>query len=385
MDDYVRQELQRVLDQAVAEKEIPYGSLLVRKDGKELCYLEQGVKRDGIFRMYSMTKPVTSAAVMKLMEQGRLEYSDPVSKFLPGFAGQKALCQGKIVEAERELTIRDLMCMTSGLVYGDYPGPAGEDTKKVFDEIDRRLFTDNPMTTVEAVNALGKGVLNFQPGESWNYGTSADVLGAIVELVSGRRYSEFLQKEFFEPLEMEDTGFYVKEEKRHRLMTSYQRSEDGGLIPYYGNYLGIINAMDRAPAFESGGAGLTSTVDDYSHFADMLLQGGNYKGRQILRERTVKFMTAPKLNERQKQNLGWGIDYEGFNYGNLMRILEDDRRASIMGSNEEYGWDGWMGTCFTNSPAEHMTILFMTQRTECGWLSVIKKLRNILFSVYGES
>ncbi|MBO5372952.1 MAG: beta-lactamase family protein [Lachnospiraceae bacterium] len=379
MESEVKEQLRNILKSEIEKGEIPFGSLLVQKNGEEICYLEEGVTRDAIFRMYSMTKPVTSAAVMKLIEQGKLEYTEPVSKYLSGFIGQKAVTNGKIAPVNREVAIRDLMCMTSGLVYEDDMGPAGAHTRKVFDEIIEGLYTEHPVTTIEAANKLGEGILCFQPGSSWNYGSSADVLGAIVEVVSGKRFGEFLQEEFFEPLEMTDTGFYVPEEKRHRLVNSYQKTEDKGFALYKGNRLGISNVMDRKPAFESGGAGLASTIDDYSHFAQMLLQKGNYKGKQILQEKTVEFMTSPKLNARQCETLGWGIGHEGYNYGNLMRIMEDRKKASVAGCNGEYGWDGWLGTYFCNSPMENMTILFMTQRTDSGWLSAAKKLRNLLY------
>ncbi|MCM1258548.1 MAG: beta-lactamase family protein [Roseburia sp.] len=382
MNEDLKKKLEGLMHDAVMAGEIPFGNLLVRKDGEELCYLEQGVERDAIFRLYSLTKPITSAAVMKLMEQGKLLYSDEISKYLQGFIMPWALSEEKVQKTPREVTIRDLMNMTSGLVYGDYPGRAGRDAKKVFDEIDKRLFTDHALTTVEAANLFGIGVLSFAPGESWNYGTSADILGAIVEIVSGMSFGEFLQKEFFEPLEMEDTGFFVEEDKRKRLVRSYKKTEIGFEF-YTGNYLGIINAMDRKPAFESGGAGLCSTIDDYSHFADMLMEKGIYKGRRILNERTVEFMTSPKLNAIQKKSFGSGVDNPGYSYGNLMRILEEPGLASILGSAGEYGWDGWLGTYFCNSPKERMTVLFMTQRTDSGWLPVTKRIKNVLFGEYG--
>lgn len=379
MDIEVKQKLQNIIKSEVENGEIPFGNLLVQKDGEEICYLEEGVKRDAIFRMYSMTKPITSAAVMKLIEQGKLEYAEPVSKFLPGFVGQKAVVDGKIVDANREVTIFDLMNMISGLVYEDGLGQAGEYTQGVFDEIIDRLATDSPLTTLEVANKLGQGPLCFQPGTTWNYGSSADVLGGIVEIVSGRSYGTFLQEEFFEPLEMVDTGFYVPQEKQHRLVTCFQKDGTGGFVPYRGNRLGISNGMDRKPAFESGGAGLASTIDDYSHFAKMLLQKGEYQGRRILQNRTVELMTSPKLTAKQCKTLGWGNSYEGRNYGNLLRIMEDNTRASVAGSNGDYGWDGWLGTYFCNSPKENLTVLFMTQRTDAGWLPVAKKLRNVLY------
>lgn len=375
----VIQKLQEIIHREIEKGEIPFGSLLVQKDGKEICYVEEGVKRDAIYRMYSMTKPITAAAVMKLIEQGKLEYTEPISKFLPGFIGQKAVTGGMVLPVEREVTILDLMCMTSGLVYEDDMGPAGEHTRAVFDDIIDKLKTENPVSTIEAANRLGQGILRFQPGTTWNYGSSADVLGAVVEIISGKTFGEFLKEEFFEPLEMQDTDFYVPKEKLNRLITSYQKDEKGGFAPYTGCRLGINNSMDRKPAFESGGAGLASTIDDYSHFAQMLLQKGTYKGKRILQEKTVELMTSSKLTEQQCETLGWGTGHEGHSYGNLMRIMVNPAMASVAGSVGDYGWDGWLGTYFCNSPKEGLTILFMTQRTNSGWLSVAKKLRNVLY------
>ena len=142
MNQEIERQLEGLLIDAVMCGEIPFGNLLVRKDGEEFCYLGQGVERDAIFRLYSLTKPITSGAVMKLMEQGKLLYSDEISKYLQGFIMPWALTDEKIQKTPREVTIRDLMNMTSGLVYGDFPGRAGRDAKKVFDEIHKRLYTD---------------------------------------------------------------------------------------------------------------------------------------------------------------------------------------------------------------------------------------------------
>lgn len=375
----MEQRLHKIIADAIRDNEIPYGLLLVRKDHKEVIYTEQGVTRDAIFRIYSMTKPVTSAAVMKLIEAGEIRYSDPVSRFLEGFQNQRVAVSGGTVPVKREITIRDLLNMTSGLIYGGPGTVAGVQTQAVFDEIDRRLFTENPVTTREAANMLGGCALNFQPGESWGYGVSADILGAVIEVVCKESFREFVERELLLPLEMYDTGFTVRQENRKRLVSSFERTADGALIPYRGNHLGIINAMDRVPAYESGGAGLTSTVDDYSHFAEMLLCGGSYCGRQILKEETVQFMSSPQLNENQCRILNCETDYTGHNYGNLMRILVDESKSPIVSTKGSYGWDGWMGTFFYNSPADCMTILFFTQLINAGWLPAAKRLQNEIF------
>ncbi|WP_245625062.1 serine hydrolase domain-containing protein [Paenibacillus stellifer] len=154
--------------------------------------------------------------------------------------------------------------------------------------MDSRLFSENPMGTIEFTSRLGQGPLSFEPGSNWQYGTSADVLGAIVESVSGMRYGQFLNKELFEPLEMHDTGFWLPEEKRAHLAKTCQDDGNGGLKLYTGNHLGVNHQMDRDPAFESGGAGLASTIDDAAKFTTMLLNQGALKGHRLLKPRTVQ-------------------------------------------------------------------------------------------------
>ena len=260
--------MQEILEEAVAAKELAGGSLLVRQHGEELCYLQAGmadrekgeaVRRDHIYRLYSMSKPVTAAAAMVLFERGQLDLAEPVSRYLPEFSGQLVEENGRLVPAVREVTVKDLLGMTSGLMYNGNPGLTGAYVTELFRQVDERLLTDQAMTTAEIAGALGKGPLAFQPGSSWLYGTSADVLGAVVEAAAGMTFGEFLKKNIFEPLEMKDTGFFVPEEKRDRLAAAYRLNAAGELERYTQNHLGIINAMDRQPAFESGGAGLVSS------------------------------------------------------------------------------------------------------------------------------
>lgn len=284
----IKEKMQEMLDAAVADKELAGGSMLIRQGGEEICYLESGmadkekgeaIRRDHIYRLYSMSKPVTGAAAMILFEQGKLDLAEPVSSYLPAFSGQMVEENGRLVPAEREVTVKDLLGMTSGLVYNGNPGPAGEYATEVFNQVDERLLTAQAMTTVEIAEALGRGPLKFHPGTSWLYGTSADVLGAVIEAASGMTFGTFLEKNLFGPLGTKDTGFFVPEEKKGRLAAAYRLDENGELVRYEENHLGIINAMDRQPAFESGGAGLVSTIDDYARFAQMLLNEGG-TGRQ---------------------------------------------------------------------------------------------------------
>lgn len=386
------QQIKTVMQESVDRRFVAGASLMVIKDGKEWFYhdagyadIEQGkpIRRDSIFRMYSMTKPVTAAAVMLLFERGQVDLFDPVSLYLPGFKDQKVAVGDSLVPVLREMTVKDLLSMTSGLVYGG-EDQAGKDTEALFQEIDSRLLSERPVTTLEAMNRLGGCALQFQPGSSWQYGTSADVLGAVVEAASGKRFSVFLKEEFFEPLGMVDTGFWLPGEKLERLVTTYADNGQGGLAPYQGNHLGIIGSMDREPAFESGGAGLVSTIDDYAKFATMLMQGGSFEGRQYFKAKTVAYLSSCTLTGAQQEAFDAWHTLSGHSYGNLMRVLTDPTKAGVVGSQGEYGWDGWLGAYFCNCPLDGVTILFMMQKTDSGTTRLTRKLRNIVMSGLAE-
>lgn len=382
------EQVKKTLRAGIENKELAGGNLMVIKEGEEIFYHEDGladrdtglpIRRDSIFRLYSMTKPITAAAIMILVEMGEIDLFDSVGKYLPGFRNQLVEVNGRLEPAQREVTIKDLLFMTSGLVYGGN-NAAGRSTEALFKEMDDRLLGNSPMSTVEAMNKLGQCPLSFQPGTSWDYGTSADVLGAVIEVVSGKRFGEFLKEELFEPLGMGDTGFWLQEEKRHRLVKTYGSDEKGELIYYTGNNLGIINSMDRDPAFESGGAGLVSTIDDYSRFTNMLMNGGSLEGIQILRPKTVEYLTSGTLNNVQQKNFDNWLHLSGHSYGNLMRVMTDTGMAGTIGSPGEYGWDGWLGAYFCNCPKDKLTFLFMMQKTDAGTTTLTRKLRNIILS-----
>lgn len=381
-------QVKKVLKKAIDDHVVAGGNLLIIKEGREIFYHEDGfadreeklpVRRDSIFRLYSMSKPVTAAAVMILLERGEIDLYEPVGRFLEGFKIQMVVEDDKLIPVEREMTIKDLLSMTSGLLYGG-ASRTGRETEALFKEIDGRLLGDSPMSTIEAINKLGACPLEYQPGSSWQYGTSADVLGAVVEVAGGMRFGEFLNKEIFKPLGMADTGFLVPAEKRNRLVKTYADDGAGGLTPYYGNHLGIINKMDREPAFESGGAGLVSTIDDYAVFAAMLMNGGTLKDTRILRPNTVKYLTSGTLNAQQQKGFDLWQTLCGHSYGNLMRVMTDCSKAGDIGSPGEYGWDGWLGAYFCNCPKDDLTFLFMVQKTDFGTSTLTRKLRNIILS-----
>ena len=393
-----------VLDTYINNNDISGASVLVIKDGSPFLRVDRGLadikagipySPETIIRLFSMTKPVTSAAIMLLIERGLIDRLDPVSDYIPSFKDQRYYdAEGNKHPVTRPVTIGDLLDMTSGLSYPDRTSLAGVDAYMVFEEIDRRLGSADEMTTLEVAGALGNCTLAFDPGCGYLYGTSADVLGAVMEIVTGMKCSEFLKKELFDPLEMEDTGFYVPKDKQPRLARSYVPAShlpdlppnerpitDDPVPEYLGNNLGIKSRMDSPNAFESCGAGLASTLMDYGKFAGMLLNKGlASNGRRILSSETVDFMVKRTSPERIKADFHKAFDLSGFSYGNLLRIGTLPEVCDTLMVSGEYGWDGWLGPYFANIPKKNATILIALQRTNSGTYSLTRRLRNIIFS-----
>jgi len=361
---------------------------MVLQGGEEQCYYEAGMRdlaaglpmtRDTIFRLYSMSKPVTAAAAMILLEEGRIDLYDPVSDYLPGFREQNVMTDGMLTPVKRPVVIQDLLNMTSGLTYPGEGCPTELHTNQLMDEVITRLSSPKALTTCEIMNRLGTIPLAFQPGEKWQYGMSADVLGAVIEVVSGMRFGDFLRQRIFGPLAMNDTGFFVPSEKQDRLAKVYQdRGKE--LEEFHFPHLGISNDMKTPPAFESGGAGLVSTIDDYARFAQMLLHRGRFKNGTLLSPRTVDFMTQAHLSPALDTYVRQWESLAGCSYANLMRIMKDPGAAISISRTGEYGWDGWLGAYMTIDPADDMILLLMYQKTDTGTTAYTRKIRNVVFS-----
>ena len=374
-----------ILAAAVENRECAGINVLVRRHGEEVLYTQAGmadiaegrlIQRDSIFRLYSQSKPVTAAAVMILVERGLIDLMDGVDKFLPGFRNPRVVDErGCITKAWRAPWIMELLGMTAGVVYPDVD-PVGQYAARVFDDAHAQIRAGGGIPTVEFMNRLGEQPLAFQPGTHWRYSTCADVLGAVVEVVSGKRFGDFLREELFTPLEMEDTGFWVPESKRERFVTCYERGENG-LTPWTGMNL-ACGVYDRDPAFESGGAGLVSTLEDYSHFADMMLCGGVWNGKRILSPASVKFLTTPQLSDDVRKDLWDSLN--GYSYGKLCRVCVEPEKVAGLALQGEYGWDGWLGSYYSNFPNEGMTLLSMQNTTNTGTSTVVRKVRNALFA-----
>lgn len=377
--------IQPLIEQEVACGTVAGMSVLVYQGGHEQLFAAAGmadrergkaIDRDTIFRMFSMSKPVTSAACMLLVERGELDLCAAVGDYLPEYAHMMVCAPGKTVPAERPVTVLDLLSMSSGLVYPGVADEAERAVAKVFDEEQRRLDAGRPMDTQELMAAVGRCPLAFQPGAAWHYGLSADVLAAVIEKVSGARFGEFLQKELFAPLGMSDTGFWVPPEKKERFAQVYRCTPEG-LAPFLGRNL-AVGCYDTPPAYEAGGAGLVSTIDDYMRFARMLLGQGALEGARVLSAGTVALMRQPQL-PYAKLGAYWEAP-QGYEYGHLMRVMVRDGWCAGLCSHGEFGWDGWLGTYFTVAPQEEVTLVVMMQRCDAGTLPITRKIRSVVYS-----
>ena len=371
----------------IRDKKIAGASVAVYKDG-EMCFDKQygyadiennkKIEKDTIFRLYSCTKPITATALMILFERGELDLEYPLHKYIPAYKDMKIVVeQGNLTDCQTDITIRDLLNMTSGLVYPGGWFEAGRHAEPLFEEIISKLNTPDALTTVEVAERIAELPLYFEPGKMWNYGTSADVLGAVIEIISGMKLSEFMKKEIFEPLGMKDTAFYVPSDKWDRFSKLYMPTENG-IALYEGNHLGISD-YKTPPAFESGGAGLVSTVGDYMRFTKMLLNGGELEGVRILSENTVSFMTQNHMTDQQYYSMQYGST-KGYGYGSFMRVLKNTAAATTNGDEGEYGWDGWTGTYFTVNPKKNLIIIYFIQKCGTGMDDITKRLRQIVYS-----
>lgn len=330
---------------------LPGAQMLVARKGKiawktQLGWRDRETKEpmpnDAIFRIYSMTKPITSVALMMLVEEGRLQISDPVAKFLPEIAGmkvgtEKAGSEGKptleLAPSARPMTVQDLLRHTSGLTYGEFGNSPVHTMYK-----DAKIG-DPSLTNAQFVTALSKMPLRFSPGTRWEYSRSTDVLGRVIEVIEGKSLGEVLTTRILAPLGMTDTAFTVPTEKLSRVVQPKME-------PFY-DY-----AQKRT--FEGGGEGLAGTLDDYLKFSVMLANGGASNGKRLLGPQTVAFMTADHLGTTPGFAAG-----RGFGLGFAVRTKPGE--ANLPGSVGEYFWGGYAGTLFFINPQKDLIAIYMAQ------------------------
>lgn len=315
---------------------------------------------DAIFRLASMTKPITSTAMMMLYEKGLFQLSDPVSKFIPEFKGLKVYVgmeDGKmgLVDSERDITIGDSLTFVSGLMGSLVTDPP---LKELYEEIN---FSSQKDTLEEGVLKLTELPLMHQPGKNWSYGHDYTLLGRLVELISGKTFAEFLQEEIFEPLNMPDTGFFVPKSKKDRLTTLYDYTESADQPKVDDSP--ETSDLFAPPALTSGSGNLLSTTHDYMRFAQMLLNRGELEGKRLLSRKTVELMTE---NHLPGSLLPFGIpdygaNWSGYGYGFGFRVVMDVAQTKLLGSPGEYGWAGAYSTYFWIDPEEELVGIFMSQ------------------------
>ncbi|MGK5551297.1 serine hydrolase domain-containing protein [Actinomadura kijaniata] len=324
------------------------------------------MRRDTIFRMASVTKPVTAAGVMALVDECRIRLDDPVREWLPELADRRVLrdADGPLddtVPADRPILVRDLLTFTFGL---GLPAAAQAGSPIMGALVESGILAHGTtLAPDEWMRRLGELPLMYQPGERWLYHTGAEVLGVLVARVSGQPFGDFLRDRLFAPLGMDDTGFHVPAEKIHRLPTSYAHDPaDGSLVVYDEAATG---RWSRAPVFPNGGDGLVSTVDDYHAFQRMLLNKGVHRGERVLSRAAVELMTMDHLTDGQRagkdaffagQGAGGFGQQGGFGFGMAVRTFRRD--YARVG---QFGWDGGLGTSAYADPAEDLDGVLLTQ------------------------
>ncbi|MEM7147494.1 MAG: serine hydrolase [Verrucomicrobiota bacterium] len=361
------QHVDRAIRRAIENDEVPGAVAIIARKGKIGYHksfghanLEAGevLKNDAIFRIASMTKAITSVAVMQLYEAGHFRLGDPVSKFIPEFKDPKVLVKteedGKTLTrpAKREITIRDLLTHTAGIGYTFIPSSVQEIYREA-DIVDG--VTHKPYVLKDVIPRLGGLPLIHDPGEKWTYGLNTDVLGYLVEVVSGKPLDEYFQEHLFAPLGMVDTGFYLPEEKANRLVTWYRATKDG-LKPQVGagNEFGAEPdyPVNGARSYFSGGGGLSGTALDYARFIQMLLNEGELDGQRVLSRKSVELMRAVQVEDFGGEAFGFGLGF---------RVLADAGKRGELGSAGTYSWGGAFFTSYWIDPSEQLIAVLMCQ------------------------
>ena len=338
---------------------------------------------DTIFRFYSMTKPITSVALMQLHEQGMFQLTDPVSRFIPQWRDLQVICGGgwpnfETRPAERPMSMRDVLSHQSGLTYGFMEGPLEMAYNKA-DVYQAAAMRGRDLQSM--IDRLAEMPLKFSPGDNWNYGVSTDVCGYLVQAISGQRFDEYLQEHIFDPLGMEDTGFDVPPEKIDRFAANYERGPDKRLRllddPATSHYA-------EPQTFFSGGGGLVSTAHDYHRFCQMLLNGGELDGARLLGPKTIELLTMNHLPDGQdlsERALGTFSETanDGVGFGLGFAMIVDIPRTQNVGSLGEYYWGGAASTIFWIDPVEDMIVIFLTQFMPSGTFNFRGQIKQILY------
>jgi len=348
------------------------------------------VEEDTIWRIYSMTKPITGVALMSLYERGMFQLSDPVTRFIPQWRNLKVRQRAadgseQLVDPDRPMTVRDLMMHMSGLGFGG--GPTLQELFSADSSRRTTRFTPGsrrgPDATLESfVEHYASFPLEFHPGTRWLYSVSTDVCGRLVEIISGQRFDDYLRQTIFEPLGMTDTGFAVPDEKVHRFAACYRRDSGKNLALVDDPQ---VSGYRKEPSFLSGGGGLVSTTTDYLRFCQMLLGGGELDRVRILGRKTVELMSTNHLpGDSDLQSFampgGYGeVGFAGMGFGLTVAVAKAPALTQVIGSPGEYMWGGAASTIFWVDPAEDLTVVFMTQLLPSGTFNFRGQLKTLVY------
>jgi CubicO group peptidase (beta-lactamase class C family) len=361
-----------LLNDFVHSGQLPLVSAMVWQGDRQIYRFQQGeyqpqkaVSDDTLFRIFSMTKVITATALLILYERGQVLLDDPVYEYLPSFRNQTVFQidgQGNrnIVPADRPNTLKNLLTMTSGIPYY-HPGRSlsTDLLGEVWARMDADIAAGRPWGTMRMMDEIGRTPLQFHPGEKFQYGLGIDIIGGVIEVVSGRRLGDFFKEEILLPLGMTDTDFFAPPEKQNRLSLLFTQNKDG-------SYISAERFQDSRqlsrPAYEEGGDGLLTTIGDYMRFARMLLGEGTLDRVRILGRKTVALMTANHLNSAQLPYIEYMPNLKGYGYGLGVRVMLDRARASLNTSEGEFGWYGMGGSWFCVDPVENLIAIFLTQK-----------------------
>lgn len=372
MQDYVDQQKLAGLTTVVARR-----GKVVHFEHYGMRNVEAGkpIQSDTIFRIYSMSKPITSTAVMMLYEEGHFQLNDPVSKYIPEFKNVKVFKKETTTGVElenpmREITVRDLLIHTAGLTYGYF-----SDTP-----VDKMYREANLMkldgTLKEEIPRLAELPLLYQPGTQWHYSWSIAVLGYFIEVVSGIPFDQFLEERLFKPLSMKDTGFTVPEDKRDRLAEIYTLDDKGGLKVSESAFRLF---KDGQPTLFLGGEGLVSTASDYMRFSQMILNKGELGGLRLLSPKTVELMSMNHLSKGMIINTCDGSEPIGWGFGLGFAVRKDVAQSELIGSEGELTWNGAANTYFWIDPKEELIGLMMTQFDLWNYYPIFRQLKVLTY------
>jgi len=376
--------LSKTFQEYIDQDELSGATILVARKGK-VAYFESFGKNDlennvlmtntSMFRIASQTKAIVSVGTMMLQEQGKLLITDPVGKHIPEFmettvAVSKDDGSYEIVKANRPITIRDLLTHTSGVGYGQ--GMASDLWEKA--NIQGWYFADREEPILATVTRMADLPFESQPGEQFVYGYNTDILGALIEVVSGKALDVFLKENILDPLGMTDTHFYLPEEKKGRLAVVYSSTEDGlERAPNPGGMVGQGAYVEGPRKSFSSGAGLLSTSMDYAKFLQMMLNGGTYNGKRLISPKTVELMT---VNHLGKATFPWA---GGTGFGLGFSVVEDLGARGTLGSIGEYGWGGAYHSSYWVDPKEELVVVYFTQLIPAGDIDDHGKLRALIY------